>query len=248
MNGLSNVPEDIDHQRCVLLILYSMTMMSNRKGFKMKVNEVIKREVEVRASRNGSTFVTATYADVLRYCLSLTQKDNDIVTVTAATKLHNMTLKAQDGSDKKNPFWAIKDKLRKVHSVKAFVCTDYKRAVQNARTKEGNQDTFTPDERSWGQKVSDALTAHFGADAVLKMYIPLNINYKNGDAYLSSYITNIETGEIINYDEVAPFLRGRDISSIQEHQGLEKIVDYKEYTVTNILYIACHKLVFDLVG
>jgi len=225
-------------------------MPNKEKDKKMlKVNEVIRREVFARAEKNGSTIVPTTYPDVLRYCLSLTETDNDMVTVTAATKVSKMTLKAQDGSTRKNPFWAIKDKIRKVHSVKAFVCTHYTESVNNAREKQG---TAAPDfvaSENWGQLVSAALVAHFGKDEVLKMYIPLIINnIKGQSAYLSSYFTNIETGEIINDDEVLPFIPSRDISAIQEHQGLDKIVDYKRYTITNILYIACHKIVFDLVG
>lgn len=222
-----------------------MAMMPNRKGLQMLVADAIKRDVEKRAINNGSKIVSATYADILKYCLSLTENDNDMITLTACCKVWNMTKKPQtDSVSEQNPNWAEKDNLRSVHSVRAFVCTDYKKSVQV------NNPNFVPDDRPWGKKISDALSAHFGEDEILKLYMPIKLNYKIGNPYISSYYTNIRTGEIIDPNTVTPYIRPTDYDKVAEHQGVNvnEVVKYKEYTVTNILYLACHKMVFDLVG
>jgi hypothetical protein len=206
----------------------------------MNVNEVIKREVKERATRNGSKIVKSTYAKLLKYCIALGVLDEkgktEMVSITANTKL-DMRKNATDGSKQINPFWG--QNIRKITSLTGVIGFNYTSAVNGRREKEGVEANFEAEAPKWGELVAKAVKAHI-VDGEMKLYIPICCK-----DVISQYYAD-EQGNIIDKEKLQSFLPiKKDEGARQE---IENVLVYRTYTITNILFFAARKKVFNLVG
>ena len=134
----------------------------------------------------------------------------------------------------RNPFY---DKVLKMTRVNVTLNFIYANSVNNQRSKEGNEEVFVPHQRKWGVRISNStLVTHDG-----KLYVEAKMNGKPQS--VEYYLTN---GESISKDVLLPFLPKK--SSNQEHQGVEKEIVLRDYSLDSITAIDVNGKRFEIVN
>jgi hypothetical protein len=206
----------------------------------MKAIEIVSREIEARATKNGSKIVKANHTELLKFCIELgelnSKGNTEMVCITANTAL-DMRKNATDGSAQINPFW--KKDIRKITSLTGVIGFDYQNAVNGRRAKEGVEANFEAEAPKWGELVAKAVKAHV-VDGEMKLYIPICCK-----DVISQYYTD-EDGNIIDKELLQPFLPIKKEDGAR--QEIENVLVYRTYTITNILFFSAQKKVLNIVG
>lgn len=204
----------------------------------MTAQEIMKREIEARAIKNGARFFKTTPSVLLKYCLGLGKLEEkgktEIISLIANTEL-KMNKKAVDGSGAINPYW--EQDIRKYTYLTGVIGFNYQKAVNGRREKEGKEADFIAESPQWGEMIAKAAKAHF-VDGIVKLYIPVCCKDT-----ICQYYADAQ-GNIIDKESLKPFLPIKKAEGAR--QGLENVLVYRTYTVTNIMYFTAKHLVLDL--
>lgn len=140
--------------------------------------------------------------------------------------------KSVDGNKTPNPYEKILKKTR----VNGFIAYDYETAVNRQRAREGEATDFEAGERKHGERIAPAVSETNG---VRKMVVKVQ-------SYLGSeyYGVNGSAMKPITEAEAKLFIREKDGP---KNQGVDKVVDHKEYNISNLEEVSLKGELYQLI-